>query len=70
MGQKSSWQKVLYQKLGKQWYVFTEMDGEINYSILPIGVHPHAVKRQLITVEKRNQHNEREPMTDLIAPMY
>lgn len=53
MGQKSSWQKVLYQKLGNQWFLFTEVNGEMKYSVLPPGIHPHFLKRQLFSVQKQ-----------------
>jgi hypothetical protein len=33
--------KVLYQKLGDTWYLFTEIQGEVIFTALPKEVNPY-----------------------------
>ena len=42
--------EVLFQKLGTSWYIFTEVRGEVVYSILPEGMDPHSTKLELYDV--------------------
>lgn len=42
--------EVLFQKLGTSWYIFTEVRGEVVYSILPEGMEPHSTKLELYDV--------------------
>ena len=42
--------EVLFQKLGNNWYVFTEVEGECVYSALPAGVDPLTTKLELFTI--------------------
>ena len=42
--------EVLFQKLGTSWYIFTEIKGEIIYSVLPTGMNPHTTKLELYDV--------------------
>lgn len=37
---KSNLQDVLFQKIGNTWYIFTEVNGEVEFSPLPVGVNP------------------------------
>ena len=41
---------VLFQKLGKTWYVFTEINNEMVFSALPDDVDPHQTSFELISV--------------------
>ena len=41
---------VLFQKLGKTWYVFTEVEGEMIFSALPEGIDPHSTRFELFEV--------------------
>jgi hypothetical protein len=41
---------VLFQKLGNTWYIFTEVKGEVVYSVLPEGMDPHTTKLELYEV--------------------
>lgn len=42
--------EVLFQKLGKTWYIFTEISGDFVYSALPNGMNPHTTKLELYDV--------------------
>ena len=43
-------QDVLFQKLGPNWFVFTEVNGEVVYSSLPKGLDPRKTKLELYDV--------------------
>jgi len=43
-------QDVLFQKLGPNWFVFSEIDGEVVYSSLPKGLDPRTTKLELYDV--------------------
>jgi hypothetical protein len=58
--------EVLFQKMGNNWYVFTELDGEMVYSALPTGMDPMTTKLELFEViedhmEKVSKHYGRKP---------
>ncbi|MBK26532.1 MAG: hypothetical protein CME70_21210 [Halobacteriovorax sp.] len=42
--------EVLFQKLGNTWYVFTETENDVVYSVLPDGMNPHTTKLELFEV--------------------
>jgi hypothetical protein len=42
--------EILFQKLGNNWYVFTEVQGDMVYSALPNGMDPHTTKLELFEV--------------------
>ncbi len=42
--------EVLFQKLGNTWYIFTEVNEELIYSVLPHGMDPHTTKLELYEV--------------------
>ena len=42
--------EVLFQKMGQAWYIFTEIRGEVVYSVLPEGMDPHTTKLELYDV--------------------
>lgn len=41
---------VLFQKLGNDWYVFSESAGEVIFSQLPHGMNPRSTKLELSEV--------------------
>ena len=43
-------QEVLFQKLGPNWYAFTQIRGEIIYSPLPKGINPHSTNIELFEI--------------------
>lgn len=48
--QKNLEKEVLFQKLGQTWYIFTEIEDEIVYSVLPDGMDPYTTKLELYQV--------------------
>lgn len=42
--------EVLFQKLGSTWYVFTEVENDMVYSALPVGMDPKTTKLELFEV--------------------
>lgn len=42
--------EVLFQKLGNAWYIFTEVNGEPIYSVMPDGMDPKTTKLELYDV--------------------
>ena len=58
--------EVLFQKMGNNWYVFTEVNGDMVYSILPDGMDPITTKLELFEViedhmSKISRHYRRKP---------
>ncbi len=55
--------EVLFQKLGNTWYVFTEVNNEVVYSVLPRGMDPYSTKLELYDVienhMKKVAHHQR-----------
>ncbi|MFZ4712582.1 MAG: hypothetical protein ACOYL6_02615 [Bacteriovoracaceae bacterium] len=57
---------VLFQKLGNTWYIFSEIQGEVVYSVLPQGMDPHTTKLELYEVIEKHMkkvaiNNKRTP---------
>ncbi len=51
MNQTNSVSKeVLFQQLGNTWYIFTEINDEVVYSIMPEGMDPRTTKLELYEV--------------------
>ena len=42
--------EVLFQKLGNTWYVFTQTESDVVYSVLPEGLDPYSVSLELYEV--------------------
>ncbi len=42
--------EVLFQKLGDTWYIFSEIKGEVIYSVMPEGMDPRTTKLELYNV--------------------
>lgn len=41
---------VLFQKIANTWYIFSEVNGEVVYSVMPEGMDPKATKLELYEV--------------------
>ena len=41
---------VLFQRIGNTWFVFTEKDGEMVYSVMPEGMDPKTTKLELYQI--------------------
>lgn len=54
---KNPTQEVLFQKIGNTWFVFTEMENEVVYSALPMGMDPKTTKLELFEIVE--QHMEK-----------
>jgi hypothetical protein len=47
---KSNIKDVLFQKIGQTWFIFSETNGEIVYSVMPEGMDPRTTKLELYQV--------------------
>ena len=64
--------EVLFQKLGNTWYVFSEVKGDMVYSVLPTGMDPHTTSLELYEVieehiEKVSNHYSSRRKPELTA---
>ena len=41
---------VLFQKIGQTWFIFSEINGEAVYSVMPEGMDPKTTKLELFQV--------------------
>jgi len=41
---------VLFQKIGNTWFIFSEVNNEVIYSVMPQGMDPHTTKLELFEV--------------------
>ena len=41
---------VLFQKIGQTWYIFSEVNNEIVYSVMPQGMDPKTTRLELYEV--------------------
>lgn len=48
---------VLFQKIGMSWYIFSEVKGEVIYSVMPQGMDPRETKLELFHIIE--EHMER-----------
>jgi len=48
--------EFLFQKLGHRWYVFSEIENDMVYSVLPEGVDPRSTKLELYHVIEEHLH--------------
>jgi hypothetical protein len=53
----SKMRDVLFQKIGATWYIFTENNGEMVYSVMPEGMDPRTTKLELYQIIE--EHMER-----------
>lgn len=48
---------VLFQEIGNRWYIFTEQDGELIYSVMPNGMDPRKTKLELYEIIEEHMTN-------------
>lgn len=41
---------VLFQKIGNTWFIFSEVNNEVVYSVMPEGMDPKTTKLELFEV--------------------
>ena len=41
---------VLFQRIGNTWFIFTEANGEMVYSVMPEGMDPKTTKLELYQI--------------------
>jgi hypothetical protein len=63
---KNSVKDVLFQKIGSTWYIFSEVNNEIVYSVMPHGMDPKTTKLELYNVIEEHltkvaSHKRRSP---------
>lgn len=47
---KSQVKDVLFQKIGNTWFIFSEVNNEVVYSVMPQGMDPKTTKLELFEV--------------------
>ena len=47
---KSNVKDVLFQKIGNTWFIFSEVNNEVIYSVMPTGMDPRTTKLELYQV--------------------
>lgn len=57
---------VLFQKVGNTWFIFSEVNGEVVYSVMPEGMDPKTTKLELYQIiedhmSKVASHKRRSP---------
>jgi hypothetical protein len=54
---QSNHKDVLFQRIGNTWFIFTEANGEMVYSVMPEGMDPKTTKLELYQIIE--EHMER-----------
>ncbi len=57
---------VLFQKIGNTWFIFSEVNNEVVYSVIPEGMDPKSTKLELYEIieehmSKVASHKRRSP---------
>ncbi len=57
---------VLFQKIGNTWFIFSEVNNEVVYSVMPEGMDPKSTKLELYEIieehmSKVASHKRRSP---------
>lgn len=57
---------VLFQKIGNQWFIFSEVNNEVVYSVMPQGMDPKTTKLELYEIIEEHMtkvasHKRRAP---------
>jgi len=57
---------VLFQKIGNTWFIFSEVNNEVVYSVMPQGMDPKSTKLELYNIiedhmSKIASHKRRGP---------
>lgn len=63
---KSQVKDVLFQKIGNTWYIFSEVNNEVVYSVMPQGMDPKTTKLELYEIIEEHMtkvagHKRRSP---------
>ena len=63
---KNSVKDVLFQKIGNQWFIFSEVNNEVVYSVMPHGMDPKTTKLELYAIIEEHMtkvasHKRRAP---------
>ncbi len=57
---------VLFQKIGNTWFIFSEVNNEVVYSVMPAGMDPKSTKLELYNIIEEHMtkvasHKRRAP---------
>jgi hypothetical protein len=63
---KNQVKDVLFQKIGNTWYIFSEVNNEVVYSVMPNGMDPKNTKLELYEIIEEHMtkvasHKRRSP---------
>lgn len=63
---KNQVKDVLFQKIGNTWFIFSEVNNEVIYSVMPHGMDPKSTKLELFSIiedhmTKVASHKRRAP---------
>lgn len=63
---KNNVKDVLFQKIGQTWFIFSEVNNEVVYSVMPQGMDPKTTKLELFEIiedhmTKVASHKRRSP---------
>ena len=63
---KNNVKDVLFQKIGNTWYIFSEVNNEVVYSVMPAGMDPKSTKLELYEIIEEHltkiaSHKRRTP---------
>ncbi len=63
---KSEVKDVLFQKIGNTWFIFSEVNNEVVYSVMPQGMDPKETKLELYAIIEEHMtkvasHKRRAP---------
>jgi len=47
---KAQVKDVLFQKVGNTWFIFSEVNSEVVYSVMPAGMDPKTTKLELFEI--------------------
>jgi hypothetical protein len=45
---------VLFQKIGNTWFIFSEVNNEVVYSVMPTGMDPKTTKLELFEIIEKH----------------
>lgn len=67
----SSIKDVLFQKIGQTWFIFSENEGEMVYSVMPEGMDPRTTKLELYQIIEDHMgrvasHKQRSPVSEAV----
>lgn len=63
---KNNVKDVLFQKIGNTWFIFSEVNNEVVYSVMPEGMDPKSTKLELYEIIEEHltkvaSHKRRSP---------